>query len=42
MSVDVSYIGITDWALKPLGSSDGWTEENSKPDLEVGKVVLIC
>ena len=25
LSIDVSYVGITDGALKPPGSSDGWT-----------------
>ena len=39
--MDVSYIGITDWALKPPGSLDGWIEEHPKPDLEVGRAVLI-
>ena len=25
LSIDINYIGIVGGALKPLGSSDGWT-----------------
>ena len=42
MFVDVIYIGIIDWALKPPGSSDGWTKEHPKPNPEVGRAILIC